>query len=41
MRVVTNGYRGLHLLVKLNADRLLWPAAIFAALWAGGSVPGL
>ena len=41
MRVVSDGYKGLQLLMRLNADRLLWPAAIIAALWAGGSVPGL
>ena len=41
MRLMTDGYRGLHLLVSLNWDRLLWPTAIVAALWFGASLPGL
>jgi hypothetical protein len=41
MRFVTDGYKGLHLLVRLNWDRLLWPAAITAALGFGATLPGL
>jgi len=35
MQTLEHGYRGLHLLVKLNLDRLLWPAGIAAALIIG------
>ena len=36
MQLIGHGYRGLRLLVRLNLDRLLWPAAIAGALMLGG-----
>jgi hypothetical protein len=32
MQIITEGFRGLSLIVVRNADRLLFPAVIFAAL---------
>jgi len=36
MDALGHGYRGLHLLVKLNLDRVLWPSAVAAAVMLGG-----
>jgi hypothetical protein len=41
MHFVTDGYKGLQFLVRLNWDRLLWPVAIVAALCFGATLPGL
>lgn len=41
MRTITEGYRGLSLLVSLNGDRLFFPAAIAVALLAGGYLASL
>lgn len=35
MQHIQDGYRGLHFLVQLNLDRLLWPCAILAGLGIG------
>ena len=35
MQHIEQSYRGLRLLVNLNWDRVLWPAAIAAALVVG------
>lgn len=35
MQTIAKGYRGLSLLIDVNWDRVLFPAAIAAALWAG------
>ena len=36
MQIITNGYRGLSLILVRNTDRLLFPAVIFAALTLTG-----
>jgi ppGpp synthetase/RelA/SpoT-type nucleotidyltranferase len=41
MQTLQHGYRGLHLLVKLNLDRVMWPAAVAAALMIGGYAASL
>lgn len=43
MQTLTEGYKGVSLLIGLNWDRLLYVATIGGALWAGaflGSVAG-
>ncbi|MEM8578226.1 MAG: hypothetical protein AAGF60_10270 [Pseudomonadota bacterium] len=35
MQTISNGYRGLSLLMRLNWDRALYFCTIAAALWAG------
>lgn len=41
MQRLQYGYRGMALLVGLNFDRLLWVAAIAAALYLGTHVGSL
>lgn len=38
MQTLTQSYRGLSLLIDLNWDRILYPAAITLALWAGSTL---
>lgn len=40
MQTLQTGYRGLSLIVMLNADRVLYVAAIAAALGAGAWLGG-
>ena len=43
MQTLTEGYKGVSLLIGLNWDRLLYIATIAGALWAGaflGSIAG-
>ena len=41
MQTLSNGYRGVTLLIGLNWDRILYLAGIAAALWAGALVGSL
>lgn len=41
MQHIVSGYRGLGVLMDLNWDRLLYLAAILAALLAGGFIGSL
>ena len=41
MQTLTNGTRGLSLLMQVNADRLLFVTAIAGALWAGAFLSSL
>jgi uncharacterized membrane protein affecting hemolysin expression len=38
MHTIENGYRALSLLIDINWDRVLFPAAILVALMAGAYV---
>ncbi|EIE52575.1 hypothetical protein [Salipiger aestuarii] len=41
MQTIQNGYRGLHLLFDINMDRVLFLAAIPAALYIGAFLGSL
>lgn len=41
MEMITDGYRGLSVVVNINWDRLFYPAAIFGALMAGAFIGSL
>jgi len=41
MQAIQNSYRGLSLLVDVNWDRILYPATIAAALFAGAFLGSL
>ena len=41
MQTLTDGYRGLSLLMTLNADRVLYTLTLAAALGAGAWLGGL
>ncbi|MFT6674108.1 MAG: hypothetical protein ACJAVM_000279 [Sulfitobacter sp.] len=41
MQTIQHSYRGLHLLMDINVDRLLYISAIAAALAAGAFVGSL
>ncbi|WP_275263517.1 hypothetical protein [Roseovarius dicentrarchi] len=41
MRYITDGYRGMSVLINVNCDRLLFPGAIAVALFAAAYVASL